>query len=132
MAIWSMAAEPASHTAFAASRPNAVAISCSRRSVTAVKWAVVWPGVAANPPPDKPDPAKAVNKDNFDKIAKGMSKDDLLALFGPPTDVKPQPQPGVDERLVWQGDGVKILIGVTGGKVVSKLNTADWPVVYPK
>jgi outer membrane protein assembly factor BamE (lipoprotein component of BamABCDE complex) len=101
------------------------------------KWPVVWPGVAANPPPDKPppdkpDPAKAVNKDNFDKIAKGMSRDALLALFGTPTDVKPQPQPGIDERLIWQGDGVKILVGVTGGKVVSKLNTADWPVVYPK
>jgi hypothetical protein len=101
------------------------------------KWPVAWPAVAANPPPDKPppdkpDPAKAVNKDNFDKIAKGMSRDDLLALFGPPTDVKPVMVGGVDERLIWQGDGVKILVGVTGGKVVSKLNTADWPVVYPK
>ncbi len=104
-------------------------------------WAVAWPGDVAKdpppppPPPDKPDPAKfaaAVTKDNFDKIAKGMTKDALTDLFGPPTDVKPQPQPGVDERLTWQGAGAKILVSVAGGKVVSKLTTADWPVVYPK
>ena len=114
-----------------------------------VNWPVVWPGdVAKNPPPDKapappppapppdkPDPAKfaaAVNKDNFDKIAKGMSEDDLTTLFGPPAEAKPQPQPGVDERLTWQGGGAKIMVNVKGGKVVSKLTTADWPVVYPK
>ena len=108
--------------------------------VSTANWPVVWPGDVAKdppptPPPDKPDPAKfaaAVTKDNFDKIAKGMTKDALTDLFGPPTDVKPQPQPGVDERLVWQGNGAKILVSVAGGKVVSKLTTADWPVVYPK
>jgi outer membrane protein assembly factor BamE (lipoprotein component of BamABCDE complex) len=103
------------------------------------KWPVVWPAdIAKNPPPDKPpdkpEPPKAapVTKENFDKIAKGMSRDALLTLFGPPAAAVPQPQPGLDERLVWQGDGVKILVGVANGKVVTKQNTADWPVVYPK
>ena len=104
-----------------------------------MNWPVVWPGDAAQnppppppPPPDKPDPAKAVTKENFDKIAKGMTKDALTDLFGPPGEVKPMPQIGVDERLIWQGNGSKIMVSVTGGKVVSKLTTADWPVVWPK
>ena len=102
-------------------------------------WPVVYPGDAAQnpPPPDKnpapPPPPKAVEltKDLFDKIAKGMSKDALTALLGPPTQVQANPQPGVEERLIWASPGTKIMVSMAGGKTLFKFTTQDWPVVYP-
>jgi hypothetical protein len=79
---------------------------------------------------DKPkDPsadklAASVTKENFDKIDKGMTKQDLIALLGPPSENR-------GSAFVWNGSAGKILVTAPQGKVISKGNSQSWPIVYP-
>ena len=99
------------------------------KKTTLLKWPVVWPADAAqNPPPD--NPADKVTKENFDKIDKGMPVQDLFALLGKPG--APY-SPGLNLNMSWTSPDHKTIIGVTVSKdkVISKVNSANWPVVYP-
>ena len=80
---------------------------------------------------DKLDPQTAtllaaLSQDNFDKIAKGMSADDLKKLLGPPTLTQ-------DDGLVWRvgGVGPRITATLKDGRVAAKSSGQDWAVKYP-
>jgi predicted Zn finger-like uncharacterized protein len=96
-------------------------------------WPVVYPS-GADASPAKP--AGSLTRASFDKIDKGMSMDDVVALLGPPTfSVKLDPVKfqGVDAELTFTNIGVNAAatIGMFQGKVLKKENAQNWPVVYP-
>ena len=97
------------------------------------------PPPGKNPPPDKnppPKPTSKMTQENFDKIDKGMSMDDVVALAGKPTTVitvDPANYPGRDAHLVYIDlvRNVGFTVDLFQGKVVEKGDSKPWPVVYP-
>ena len=101
-------------------------------------WPVVYPSdpPGGNPPPK---PAGTLTRASFDKIDKGMSMDDVVALLGQPK-VAIQQDParfgGVDTELTFTNFGAgappaAATVDLFKGKVVKKSSSQNWRVVYP-
>jgi hypothetical protein len=95
-------------------------------------WPVVYPSDKGAPPPM---PAGSLTRASFDKIDKGMSMDDVVALLGQPTfNVKVDPpQSGGDTELTFTSinPNAAATVDLFQGKVVKKTNPQNWPIVYP-
>jgi predicted Zn finger-like uncharacterized protein len=98
-------------------------------------WPVVYPSGGGDAPTK---PAGSLSKASFDKIDKGMSADDVIALIGQPAaTVKLDPAKfgGVDTEMTFVTivgtGGVAATVDLLKGKVVKKDNPQSWPIVYP-
>lgn len=94
-------------------------------------WPVVYPSGAA---PTKP--VGTLTRASFDKIDKGMSMDDVVALLGQPTfnvPLDPTKFQGVDTQLTFTSinPNAAATISMFQGKVVKKENAQKWPIAYP-
>ena len=100
---------------------------------------------AQAPPPDKKPPRERkpptrpsanITQEVFDKIDKGMSQNDVIALVGKPTiiiKVDPANYPGQDTRLIYDDviRNVAFSVDLFQDKVTKKDNSQKWSVVYP-
>ncbi|HVS34925.1 MAG TPA: hypothetical protein VMS17_05045, partial [Gemmataceae bacterium] len=91
-------------------------------------WPVVYPSGAA---PMKP--VGTLTRASFDKIDKGMSMDDVVALVGQPTfnvPLDPAKFQGVDTQLTFTSinPNAAATISMFQGKVVKKENAQKWPI----
>src|SRR5262249_47973757 len=100
-------------------------------------WADAY---ASGPPPEDPkDPVKPVvragfEKENFDKVDKGMTEEQLVALLGEPAARQKRPDfvPGrEDVDLVWKKANWEIKVLLSGGKTIDKRNNRGWPSSFP-
>lgn len=58
---------------------------------------------------------------NFDKVQEDMSKEDVIALLGEPTQAESGSMLGMSgASLVWEGDEVVITVALMNDKVVMK------------
>ena len=62
-----------------------------------------------------------VTQENFDKIQAGMSREDVTAILGKPTDSSGASIGTISgDSWVWKKDGTVITIQFVGGKVLAK------------